>query len=241
MNYQIVTISNRQPSEWYYLYPQFFESLRRFDRKPLLIQPTHWGGLSTKPKILFQAIKEKVITADKIIFTDCWDLVFAMHPDHVMDRYNAFHSPLVISCEKNCFPDDLKANFDLCVNPTAYKYLNSGFIVGETDAIFECLELMDLENLEDDHYDAEKGCNIHPNDQFEWQKIFFRQAGVIQLDHYQSLSQTLHNEKIENFEFSSFGIMNKETNSFPCVFHFNGGSKDDLKLREPILKHLNLS
>lgn len=239
MSYKVVTISSHRPDAWYYLYDQFFKSLA--GHPSIVIQPQYWGGLSTKPKVLYRAIEQGAIDTKYIIFTDCWDLVFARTPDDVMDRYLAFDSPIVISCEKNCFPDDLKEDFEKFNPKTDYKYLNSGFIVGEVEAIFTCLEAMDLPNLQDDHYDAEKGCNYHPNDQFEWQKVFVRQAVPMKLDYFQALSQTLHDEKIENFEFDKHGIKNKTIGSYPCAFHFNGGAKDNLSLREPILKHLNLS
>src|SRR5687767_3893022 len=128
MTYNVVSISNRVPTEWYYLYSEFLRSL---SEQPMIIQPGWWGGLSTKPKVLHQAIKEKVIDTTHIIFSDCWDLVFTAPPKEIMERYLSFNSPIVISCEKNCFPADLKEDFDNLLPPTQYKYLNSGFIVGE--------------------------------------------------------------------------------------------------------------
>lgn len=238
MDYNVVSISNRPPTAWYYLYNQFFASLN--DTPPMVLQPEFWGGLSTKPKVLYSAIVQKVINTKYIIFCDCWDLVFAATPNEVLERYFTFGAPIVISSEKNCFPDDLKDDFDKLSPPTDYKYLNSGFIVGETEAILACLEAMDLPNLPDDHYDPVKQCNVHPNDQFEWMKIFVKQPVEIKLDYDQVLSQTLHNASIDDFDLSKSRIRNVITNSHPCAFHFNGGSKDDIRLREPILKHLNL-
>ena len=238
MTHNVVSISNKRPEAWYYLFDEFFKSLG--ENNPMVIQPHTWGGLSTKPKVLHWAIKEKHINTSHIIFADCWDLVFAAEPKEIMERYLSFDCPIVISCEKNCFPADLKDNFDEIVTPTPYKYLNSGFIVGETEAILSCLEAMDLQNLEDDHYDPINKCNVHPNDQFEWMKIFVKQPVPITLDYYQALSQTLHGADIEEFDFSEKRIKNRLTNSYPCAFHFNGGSKDDMKLRTPILSHLKL-
>lgn len=238
MTYKVVSVSSGKPSQWYYLYDDFFRSLGA--DQPLVIQPSYWGGLSTKPKILYRAIMDKVIDTTHIIFADCWDLVFSAPTKEIMERYLSFGSPIVISCEKNCFPDDLKEIFDESFPPTPYKYLNSGFIVGETEAILECLEAMDLANLPDDHYDPAKQCNIHPNDQFEWMKVFAKQPAPIVLDYNQSLSQTLHDASIEDFDFSEKRIRNRITGSYPCAWHFNGGAKDNMSLREPILKHLNL-
>jgi len=238
MTFDVISISNKRPEQWYYLFDEYFRSLQPY--QPKVFQPQFWGGLSTKPKVLYQLIKDKTISSSHIIFTDCWDFVFADTPDEIFETYKAFNSPIVISAEANCFPDDLKKEFDELNPNKKYRYLNSGFICGGTEAILTCLEAMDLPNLKDDHYDVEKGCNYHPNDQFEWMKIFINNIVPIELDTLQILSQTLHGEDIDNFDFSRERIMNKTTKTFPCTFHFNGGSKDDLKLREPILKHLNL-
>lgn len=238
MTYEVISISNKAPEAWYYLFNEYFRSLGEY--KPKVFQPSYWGGLSTKPKVLYQLIKDKTINTSHIIFTDCWDFLFCATPDEIMEAYSWFNSPIVISSEANCFPDDLKDEFDKLEPPTKYKYLNSGFICGETEAILTCLEAMDLPNLRDDYYDPEKKCNIHPNDQFEWMKIFVKQPVKISLDYKQILSQTLHGATIDEFDFSKERIRNKNTGSYPCTLHFNGGSKDDLNIRTPILQHLKL-
>lgn len=240
MTYRIVTITSGEAKAWYYLQKEFYRSLNGFD--VLTLQPTQWLGLSTKPKVLYEVIKSGMIKERLMIFTDSWDAVFAATPDEVIDRYEThFQSSIVISSETNCFPSGLKEDFDKLHPKTKYAYLNSGFIVGETDAIFACLEAMDLPNLPDDHYDPVNECNVHPNDQFEWMKIFVKQPVKIELDYHQILSQTLHDASIDDFDLEDErGIRNKITDSYPCMFHFNGGSKDNLSLREPILKHLNL-
>lgn len=238
MTHSIVTITNKRPEAWYYLFDEYFKSWG--EEKPFVIKPSFWGGLSTKPKVLHYAIKNKLIETSHIIFTDCWDLIAATDSNEIMSRYLSFDCPIVISCEKNCFPDDLKEDFDKIIAPTEYKYLNSGFIVGETEAILTCLESMDLPNLADDHYDPVKQCNVHPNDQYEWMKIFMKQPVPITLDYYQSLCQTLHGVSIDELDLSEVRIRNKATNSYPCAFHFNGGAKDNLPLRSPILEHLNM-
>lgn len=237
MTYEVISISNRRPEAWYYLFDEYFKSLHPY--QPKVFQPSFWGGLSTKPKLLYHLILTKAITSKYIIFTDCWDFLFAATPEEIMEAYAFFKAPIVISTEQNCFPTDLKDEFDK-LTPLMYRYLNSGFICGETDAIMTCLEAMDLPNLKDDHYDEVNKCNYHPNDQFEWQKIFVQQPVEIKLDYKQILSQTLHGANISDFDFSKPRIRNKITGSYPCTLHFNGGSKDDMLIRSPILKHLNL-
>ena len=238
-SYRIITISNRQPTAWYFLQEQFYKSLG--DYKVDTLVPQYWGGLMTKPRTLFQYIEQGNVTEEYIIFPDNWDVVFAATPDEIMTRFHSFYSDVVISAEANCFPDDLRNDYDKLDNQgMPYKYLNSGFIVGKTSAIFECLKAMDLPSIPDDYYDNEKGCNVHPNDQFEWQKIFLKQPVSIALDRHQILCQTLHDAKPEQFDFSSERIKNVITDSYPCSFHYNGASKDFMPIRVPILKKLNL-
>ncbi len=242
-DYRVVTVTNRIPQEWYYLQKEFFQSLGEV--KPLIItgggnEYGQWGGLTSKPKWLYKAIKDGHIPQKYMIFPDNWDLVFACPIDEVMEVYKACKKTVMISAETNCFPSDTKEEYDKLHNPPPYKYLNSGFIIGETEAILTCLESMDLPNVPNDYHDAEKGIDVNPNDQLLWQLEYLKQPVEIGLDCNQFLSQTLHDARIDDFDFSTDRIVNKITGSAPCSFHFNGGAKSNLELRNPILKHLNL-
>jgi hypothetical protein len=239
--YTIVTISSRRPHEWYYLLDKFYQSLNGHEVITINNSKEHyWNGLATKPKWLYKTIKDGKIQTKYMQFVDSWDLVYGAHPLEVMAAYEEFDAPIVISAEKNCFPDILKKEFDELNYPEPYKYLNSGVIIGETEAILACLEAMDLPNVEDDHWDEEKNCNYHSNDQTMWQEIFLRQPVKIALDYNQSISQTLHDADINDFDFSGKRVMNKITGCHPRIWHFNGGSKDNINLREPVLQHLKL-
>lgn len=242
MKYQVVTVSDRVPQEWYYLYRQHFQSLKDF--VPLVLSPEMMGqrfnGLGTKPRWLYRAIKEKKIESDYIIFNDSWDLIWCTTPAEVMSRYFGFGKPIAVSTEKNCFPDEMQSEYDKLDCPTEYKYLNSGFIVGETEAILAILEAMDLPNQPEDHRRPD-GTNFHLNDQALWLEQGIKNQDLIGLDYKQELSQTLHQTTIDEFSFTVPGrIVNISTNSMPCTIHFNGSSKDNLSLRTPILQHLGL-
>lgn len=238
--YTIVTVSSRIPHEWYYLQRQFYQSLSGYDVLTIGNSASnYWNGLATKPKWLYKAIKEGIITTPYMQFVDSWDLVYGASPDEVQKVYEGFDSPIVISAESNCFPDTYKKEFDELDIPAPYCYVNSGVIIGETEAILTCLEAMDLPNVPDD-YRMDNGQNYHSNDQTMWQEIFLKQPVKIAIDYNQAISQTLHNATPEQFEFGKERIMNKITSCHPRIWHFNGGSKDNLAIREPILKHLNL-
>jgi len=237
-NYTIVTICNRIPQEDYYCLDAWQKSVNGCNT--MVIQ--HWGsrytGLCDKAKFVYRAIKGGSIETEFIIFCDCWDLVFATTPEEIIEKFKEFECDLVISAERNCFPADLKNEYDALPYTSSFKYLNSGMIVAYTDKLLETLEAMDVESIPDDYFDGEK--NVHFNDQFEYQKAMLKQPVHIKLDYQQVLSRTLHDAKLEELDFSKQRIRNVETNSYPCTFHFNGNGKSENNLRTTILNHLNL-
>lgn len=239
MDYTIITVCTHIPHEPYYCLNEFAKSLVG---EPLIILDrdyTQYSGLGSKPKGVYRAIKEGEIKTKYVLFTDCWDFVFADTPRTLMRNYFAEYpdAPLVISAEKNCFPADLKDEYDR-LSGKPYRYLNSGMIVGQTDALLATLEAMDLKNVPED-YRKEDGNMCHINDQFLYQEIFVKQPVKIELDYDQKLCCTMHRTTMDDLDFSRYRIRNKITDTYPLSFHFNGSGKTD-GCREPILKHLNL-
>ena len=239
-SYTIVTVCTHFPEQNYYCLNEFAKSLRG---EPILVLDaayTNYSGLMSKPKGLYKAISERLIKSHYILFTDCFDFVFSNSPKDLMNRYfNECGGDITISAEKNCFPDNLKKEFDTLPSTTEYKYLNSGMIVGKTDAIFTCLDTMDLTDATNDHFDEEKQVQVNPNDQFEWMKVFIKQPVNISLDYEQKLCNTLHGLTLEDLDFKETRIKNKNTGEYPASFHANGGAKTSGVL-PAILKHLNL-
>jgi len=237
--YRVVAISNRIPQEYYYTYHELFKSVGNHEILILGQERGQYTGLSDKPRILYNAIKNGEIKEDIIIFVDAWDVVFAHNLDVVYETYKSFNSDIVIGAEKNCFPACFKREFDLQPNKTSYKYLNSGVIIGNKDAIFTALEAMDAPNLPVDYFDGRTSTNYHFNDQAYYMDIYLRQPVKISLDKECVIAQNMQDVQEGELDFSNHYIRNIETYSFPLIFHWNGGSKDKWS-REPILKHLKL-
>lgn len=240
LDYTIVTVCNRIPIEPYYCLAEFVKSV---DDAPIVVLGTNvneYKGLGSKPKLLYKAIKDGVIKTKYVIFTDCFDLVFQDKPEYTIYKFieQPYKADLVISSERNCFPADLKDEYDKLPCNTSYKYLNSGFIVGYTSALYEALEAMDLDNVPDD-YRNKDGSMTHINDQFLWQQIFLKQPVKIALDTETIFSNALHSVTLSELDFEKEFIRNKETGNIPHTLHMNGSAKTD-GLREPILNHLNL-
>src|ERR1700760_301176 len=197
-DFTLITVSTHRPHQWYYTYDQFFVSAKPYT--PIVLDNTfhHYSGLGSKPKMLYKAIKNGFIKTSHTFFLDSWDMFFASSPQVLFEKYFELDSPIVISSEKNCFPGDLREQYNALNPPTSYKYLNSGMIVGETEAILAALEAMDLGNVPED-YRREDGTMYHINDQALWLELFLKQPIPMKLDYYQSLCQTLHDVKADEF------------------------------------------
>ena len=237
-NYTLFAVSNRLPSEDYYCWQQWDETTKNMNRLVVEAVETPYVGLCDKAKFLFRCIKREYIKTKFVIVSDVWDLVFCTGAEEIISEFLKMDCDVAFSSEKNCFPDELKADFDKIAAPTEFKYLNSGIIVGYTDKIFEMLEAMKIEEVPTDYFDGQR--NVHFVDQLEYMRAFIAQPVKIKLDYNQKLSRTLHNATLDELDFSKDRIRNISTDSYPCTIHFNGNGKSENNLRSTILKHLKL-
>lgn len=236
---KVITVANKKPAEPYYLFDEFLTSLKRHGHEPLILgwgEP--WGGLGAKPRLLKKAIEIGRITDERMIFADSFDLVFACSPEIIDEHALEFYGEEIVwNAEKSCFPDQSLAEKHP-TSPTSFKYLNSGFGIGRTEDFLRMLEWMKADEIPDDSRDAE-GYGIHPNDQdFVMRALVSGELGM-KLDHHAILCQTLCGVEESELDFSGPFIANRETGSFPCVFHFNGPGKTN-GLADPILRKLKL-
>lgn len=242
---KLITVCTHYPQQDYYCLDSFIKSIVDNEIIVLGSEPNSYSGLGSKPKLLYKAIKDGVLNTKYLLFTDCWDFVFSISPEHLFTSYLQWFpdTPIVISSEKNCFPYILKEEYDALSSTSSYKYLNSGMIIGETEKILSLLEIMHVLDFLDD-YRQEDGQMFHLNDQFEYMKIFLElphlnYAPKMVMDYNQILCNTLHSVTLDELSFEPQGIRNIETGRVPCSFHFNGDAKTK-GLRKPILEHLNL-
>lgn len=250
MSFKIVTISNRIPTQDYYTYQYLQKSAGDNEILVLGQEPGEYTGLSDKPRILYNAIKKGLIKENLIVFVDAWDVIFADTLESIIEKYKSFNSPIVIGAEKNCFPPHFKKEYDRLPYTSSYKYLNSGVIIADKNALITVLEAMDAPNLPRDYHDNIKGYNHHFNDQAYFSEVYLRQPVKMKLDYNCLIAQNMQDvtegelfflyqwdADYENCHKS--GIKNKETNKYPSIIHWNGSSKTGWS-REKILNHLNL-
>lgn len=231
---KVLTVSNKIPTQPYYCWEAFHESLRRFDHTPLVLgMGKGWGGLMTKPRRIKSWLQQNVKN-EIIIVCDCWDVVFAVDPKEIFEEFiSSPHMHILWNAEKNLFPDS-PLNFPDTGTP--YRYLNSGFSIGYDFAYLSLLEKMNLDAIPDDHID-EQGNRVNPNDQFYFQQAFIDQLVPMALDKDVKFCQTLHAVAPEELDLTGERIQNTITKSFPMVFHMNGQKE---LWRDKILTKLNL-
>jgi len=218
---RIVTIANRWPVEDYYCYNSLFKSVGDYEILILGTGEMEYTGLSDKPRILYNAIKDGKIPEKNIIFIDAFDVVFADTVEGIMDKFKSFDCPIVIGAEKNCFPNNFRPEYDRLPHTSSFKYLNSGVIVGETEAILTVLEAMDAPNLPRDYHDGVKGYNHHFNDQAYYMDLYLRQPVKMQLDYNCEIAQNMQDVSMEDVVLSGGCAANVEDakmyTMFTCV------------------------
>ena len=219
---KVITVSNKVPTQPYYCWAAFNESLQRFGVTPLVLgMGEHWGGLMTKPRRLRDYLRSNY-TGEVIIVCDAWDVVFARSPEDVAkefydERYE--DTKILWNAEKNFFP--FNPDLDFPETGTPYRYLNSGFSVGYDNAYLTLLESMDLDSIPDDHVDP-AGQHVNPNDQEYFQQAFCKQPVPMMLDKDAIICQTLHAVEASELDLTNERIRNTVTGSYPMTFHMNG-------------------
>jgi hypothetical protein len=250
MSIQIVSVANRIPDrnrEPYYRFQTFVDSLARFGVKPgthpgdLLILGMNewWGGLMTKPRRLRDWLRGDGCKCDTLIVCDAFDIVFSAPPAEIEAAYERWEGrpgasgpSVVFNAERGLFPRPELAHA-FSDNGLPWRYLNSGFFIGPPAQILALLEAMWLDDIADDYRSPDQlhgggGRMIHPNDQGWYQLMYAAQVVPMDLDSRGEIAQCLSACTLDEFDLSGPRIRNLVTGTEPLVWHFNGGSKNDL-------------
>lgn len=231
---KVVTVSNRIPTEPYYCWPAFIESLRRFNYTPIVLgMGEPWKGLMTPPRKMRDWLRANN-TDEIIIMCDSWDLVFATNPDYIEQEFKRITSArLLWNAEKNQWP---ATEFNFPEVGTPYRYLNSGFVVGYANSLLQVIEEMEIDSIPDDHTNA-AGVRIEPNHQEYFQQAFVYGSLPQVIDSEVRICQALHAVAPEELDLTGEYIQNTITKSFPMAFHMNGTHET---WRDKILTKLGL-
>lgn len=247
MSIQIVTCMGRKPDlkrEPWYILPRFLASCSKFGFTPTILGEGkgEFNGLLSKAKLLKRAIESGKITADHIVFTDAFDVVFVEDPHKIIEKFQEWRQTSPFSCgiiwnaERACFPIPSLAELHPPCR-SSFKYLNSGWGCGETQTFLDVLQKDNPEELPDDHR-KEDGSMHHSCDQTYWQNRMIYGNIPIGLDTDTKLCWAMHGVALEEIEFGpDKQIKNKETGSVPLTIHFNGGQSKHTVMPQ-VLAHL---
>lgn len=235
MKTQVVTVTNRIPDrsrEPYYRFDTFLQSLRRFGADPEILGMNEpWWGLMTKPRRLRHWLRGNGCSADTLIVSDSYDVIFTAHPDEIGEKFGG-GDEVMFNAEKGLFPrSDLTAAFP---DPgTPWRYLNSGLFIGKPANILAMLEAMNLDDIHDDHRSDDilhggGGGMVNTNDQGWYQFAFAAHPVPMVLDTNCEVFQTLSACAADEFDIAGDKFRNVATGTYPLAWHFNGGSKNDL-------------
>lgn len=227
-DFEIITVSSHRPKEWYYCYDEFFRSIAKYGRSATVLGGDgSYKGLISKPKILKRHILGGGVKAKKILFADCWDILFLRDPNEAVEL--APDGAVIFNAEKNLFPFVAGDFPDL---GTPYRYLNSGFFIGDTEMILGLLEAMNLDAIPDD-FRKPDGSMHHENDQEYFLKAYVFQLVPIVLDYAVKLCQTMHGIEESDANILEDGqLLNTTTQNKPVAIHGNGGGKSTSMMQE---------
>lgn len=233
----LITISNRRPDpvrESYYHLDAFEASCKRQGIVPHFLEGTY-RGLMSKPKLLLAYLKKDGAKFEHVVVCDAWDILLLTTTADLVYNYQVFNTPIVFNAERNCFPRaDFREEFNRVNGQIlrSYRFLNSGFLVGNTEAVITMLEQMELEKYPDDYRD-DKGQWHGVNDQEVYQDWFLHKdkQTLATLDYNSILCQTLHDSEPREFAFvpDRQRVVSLLTGNEPGAVHGNGNGKEWLK------------
>jgi len=185
----------------------------------------HVDGFGMKIKLVKEFIYDKNDN-DIILFVDGYDVLFTGTKDEIIKRYENFELQngkcIVFSTENACWPDStLSTKYPKLgvKGETVYKYLNSGTYIGSVKTLKDVLSKA-LYNVTD--ADLKK-----KDDQLFFTNLYLANSSkkIIVLDHYNTIFNCISGRE-EDLEYNQpeKKWYNKNTQTYPLIFHGNGDS-----------------
>jgi len=174
------------------------------------------GDSYTKLKIIkLLDILKKYDDNDIIMYIDAFDTYVDATDHEIENKFLESDADVIYSCEKNCWP-----NTDFSKYFSDQHFVNSGTIIFKNVKFQKILEVISLLHQKTNECD-------------QYYHTVFAAINLmnvkIKLDESNEFFQCLWGENENNFEKIDGRIKNKNTNTFPCVFHGNGDGDAILK------------
>jgi hypothetical protein len=223
-------------------FKEFLEPSCKFYRLKLTIAKHNGEYSSHRLKdIVLNTFLQSLPENEIVFFTDAYDTIFLANQDEILEKFNAFNSPLVFSAEVNCWPsNDLIPHYP--VSNSCFKYLNSGGFIGVAGYLVELyrkypsffvdfnpkfngsnqyywhnIYLQNVDKIKLDH-----DCRIFYNTSTLWEKIIKLNFKVKENTQVEQLFLEEKKRLGQEIEFVGNRIKNTLTGTFPCHLHFPG-------------------
>ena len=216
----VICVSTSEPTQWYYHWTEYLESLRRLGVTPTNIgEGKPWDGLMTKALILRDWLRSQGdLTGRRMIFTDAWDVLYVEHPDAIDARCERLYGDAVVfSGERVCWPDPSQTEL---FPPTSspWRWMNGGMYAGPCSQVLAMLESSSIEafGLGD------------ANDQVYFIDLYLKQPVPIVVDQACEVFQSAVYTELDEFDLDDLPFRNRATGTKPGILHFPGNGKNTL-------------
>lgn len=235
---KVVTILSNPDAEGF---TQFLKPSCDYYNLDLIVLQTEakYTGHRLKDALLLKFLP-KISKNEIILFTDGHDTAFMAGEDEILQKFEAFKSPLVFSAEVNCWPTaELEKSYP--TSPYHFKYLNSGGFIGKAGFIIELYKKNPL-------FSRGLGTEFQWSNQYFWHHVYLKNRDTIKLDHTcelfyntatlmeklkelklddkdartQVLLETERSRLNEEITFYNNRISYKRSGTSPCHLHFPG-------------------
>ena len=158
-----------------------------------------------------------------VMFVDGYDVIINNNKENIINKYYELTKgeKALFSAETNCAPHNPNNSVSSLYPETSsiYKYLNSGTYIS-TVKILKKLFYILMKKINKIYY---KILDYNIDDQVCFTEIFlFNNQELIMLDYNAEIFNCLY-DSINDIEFKDNKIYNKATQTYPMVFHGNGG------------------
>ena len=156
---------------------------------------------------------------DIIVFIDAHDVVLNSNTEEFIEKFKSLNCDILFSTEVNCYPTRYKQKMDNIIpSDIESKYLNAGGYIGYVKNIKEMFNWKSEEHI---NSMCRRG-----GDQAYFLEYFIENHDKvnIKLDTDSYIFQCMLRIPWEYFEFKNGRVYNKNNSTYPCFFHFNGGS-----------------
>lgn len=176
-----------------------------------------WQGNGMKQVAALSVARQSLGKYDLVLSMDAWDtLCFASH-DEIVSKFWSFGHPMVVSAERNCWPDaKMASRYPSIATNSQYRFVNGGGYIAQTEYLVTMLE----------EWGVSKDFRQESDQRFLTQ-VFLKNPRCMRLDTECVIFQTLWELTSADFIQGGRRIINKENFSMPCIAHGNGHANMD--------------